>query len=350
MCGRRKVRVVLIGGSGYAGFEVIRILLRHPLAELVGVYGPPKELGPMESFYPLLAKQVALSQELFDVDKIAALGVDLAMLCVPHKVAMDYVPKLRAKGIRCIDWSADYRFKDRAVYEKWYSPHTDPAGLAEAVYGLPEYFADRIRTAGLVANPGCYPTSATLALAPVINAGLVHPAGIICNSVSGISGAGRTPALKFHYPERNENFEAYGVGSHRHMPEIEQNLKTITGKEVDVLFQPHLAPMDRGILSTIYAQPTRDVTTEQLTDVLRKAYADKPFVRVRAPSASSGQGEPLPATKYVANTNFCDIAAVAAKGRVILISALDNLIKGASGQAVQNMNLMFGFEETTGLY
>ena len=342
MSNAKKIKVALIGGSGYAGFEVIRILLRHPHAELVGVYGPPKELGPMEGFYPQLTKQVPLAQELFDVEKIAALGVELAMLCVPHKVAMDYVPRLRAKGIRVIDWSADYRFNDRAVYEKWYCPHVDPAGLAEAVYGLPEYFADQIRTAGLVANPGCYPTSATLALAPIITAGLIQPTGIICNSVSGVSGAGRTPSLKFHYPERNENFEPYGVGNHRHMPEIEQNLKTLTGQEVDVLFQPHLSPMDRGILSSIYATPTRAVTTEELTAVLQRAYADKPFVRVRT--------DVLPATKYVSGTNFCDLAARSAKGRVILFAAIDNLIKGASGQAVQNMNIMFGLDETTGLY
>jgi N-acetyl-gamma-glutamyl-phosphate reductase len=339
-----KIRVVLIGGSGYAGFEVIRILLRHPQAQLVGVYGPEKELGPMEQFYPLLSKQVTLSQELFDVEKIAAVKPHVAMLCVPHKVAMDYVPKLRAKGIRCIDWSADYRLKDSAVYEQWYCPHVDPKGLAEAVYGLPEYFADKIKTAGLIANPGCYPTSATLALAPMLKAGLIQPTGIICNSVSGISGAGRTPSLKFHYPERNESFEPYGVGSHRHMPEIEQNLKTIAGREVDVLFQPHLAPMDRGILSSIYATPTRQTSTAELIKVLQDAYADKPFVRVR------GEKDPLPATKYVAFTNFCDLTARLAKGRVVLFAAIDNLIKGASGQAIQNMNLMFGLDETTGLY
>ncbi|MFB3892858.1 MAG: N-acetyl-gamma-glutamyl-phosphate reductase [Phycisphaerae bacterium] len=342
MCSELKIKVVLIGGSGYAGFEVIRGLLRHPNAELVGIYGPPNELGPMEDFYPLLSKQVPLAQELFDLEKVAAVKPDLAMLCVPHKVAMDYVPKLRARGIRCIDWSADYRLKDKAVYEKWYCPHVDPKGLAEAVYGLPEYFADKIKTAGLVANPGCYPTSATLALAPVLKAGLVQPTGIICNSISGVSGAGRAPSLKNHYPERNENFEPYGVGNHRHMPEIEQNLKAITGREVDVLFQPHLCPMDRGIMSSIYATPTRDVTTEELTDVLKKAYADKPFVRVRT--------DILPATKYVAYTNFCDLAARSAKGRVVLFAAIDNLIKGASGQAIQNMNLMFGLDETAGLY
>jgi len=340
---KRTIPVVLIGGSGYAGFEAIRLLLRHPAAKLVAVFGPPNELGPMEQFYPLLSKQVRLSQELFEADKVAATGAELAMFCVPHKVAMSCVPQLRKRGLRCIDWSADYRFSDRAVYEKWYCPHEDPAGLAEAVYGLPEYFAPRIKKAGLVANPGCYPTAATLALAPILQAGLIEPTGIIVNSISGVTGAGRTPSLKNHYPERNESFEPYGVGNHRHMPEIEQNLKAITGKEVDLLFQPHLCPMDRGIMSSIYARPTRDVTTDQLTDVLSAAYDGKPFVRVR-------KGDVLPATKYVAHTNFCDVAARAAKGRVVLFSAIDNLIKGASGQAVQNMNLMFGLDETTGLY
>jgi len=338
----KRVRVVLIGGSGYAGFEVIRLLLRHPAAGLVGIFGPANELGPMEQFYPLLSKQVRLSQELFDVEKVAAAGAELAMLCVPHKVAMSYVPQLRKRGIRCIDWSADYRLKDRAVYEKWYCPHEDPAGLAEAVYGLPEFFAEQIKTAGLVANPGCYPTAATLGLAPLLLAGLIEPTGIIVNSVSGVTGAGRTPSLKNHYPERNESFEPYGVGNHRHMPEIEQNLKTITGREVDLLFQPHLCPMDRGILSSIYARPTRSATTEELTEVFQAAYADKPFVRVRT--------DVLPATKYVAYTNFCDVAVRAAKGRVVVFSAIDNLIKGASGQAVQSMNLMFGMDETVGLH
>ena len=337
-----KIRVVLIGGSGYAGLEAIRWLLRHPGAELVGVFGPQDELGPMEGFYPLLSKQVSLSQELFAPDRVAATGADLAMLCVPHKVAMGYVPALRAAGLRVIDWSADYRLADAAEYEKWYCPHTDPDGLAEAVYGLPEYYADRIAAAGLVANPGCYPTCAALALAPVIRAGLIEPDGIVVNAVTGISGAGRTPSLKYHFPERNENFEPYGVGTHRHMPEMEQVLTDITGRKTTLLFQPHLCPMDRGMLCSIYARPAGEVTAEQLTEVLQDAYAEKPFVRVRT--------DVLPATKHIANTNFCDIAARAAKGVVILFSALDNLIKGASGQAIQNMNIMFGLDETTGLY
>jgi len=341
MTDNKTIRVVLVGGSGYAGFEVIRWLLRHPQAEIVGVFGPENELGAMDEFYPLLTGLTDLTQELFQPEKLASLNADLAMLCVPHKVAMSYVPALREAGLRVIDWSADYRLADVSLYEQWYCPHTDPAGLAEAVYGLPEFFRDRIAKAPIVANPGCYPTSATLALAPILQAGLIEPIGIVVNSGSGVSGAGRTPSLKCHFPERNENFEAYAVGIHRHMPEIEQNLKTISGTDVDVLFVPHLIPMDRGILSTIYATPTRDVTTEELTQTLQAAYANEPFVRVRT--------NILPATKYVAGTNFCDVAAVSVKGRVVLFGAIDNVIKGASGQAIQNMNIMFGLDETTGL-
>jgi len=338
----KKIRVVLVGGSGYAGFEAIRWLSRHPHAELVGVFGPAGELGAMDEFYPLLTKQVTLAQELFDPQRVAGLGADLAMLCVPHKVAMGYVPALRAHGLRVIDWSADYRLGDPKVYQQWYCPHEDLEHLKEAVYGLPEYFADRIRTANLVANPGCYPTCSVLPLAPLLKAGLIAADDIVVNAVSGISGAGRTPSLPYHYPQRNENFEPYKVGSHRHMPEIEQTLSAITGRKVAVLFQPHLCPMDRGMLCSIYATPTREVTADQVASVLEQAYADKPFVRVRR--------DVLPATKYVSGTNFCDVHGTVAKGKVVLFSALDNLIKGASGQAIQNMNLMFGFDETAGLY
>ncbi len=339
----KTIRVLLVGGSGYAGFEAVRWLLRHPQAELVGVFGPAEELGPMETFYPLLSKQVTLGQELFVPDAVAALGADVAMLCVPHKVAMSYVPALRAAGLRVIDWSADYRLKDRGLYEQWYCPHTDPAGLADAVYGLPEYFAEQIKTADLVANPGCYPTCTVLPLAPLLTAGLVEPEGIVASAVSGVSGAGRKPSLKNHFPERNENFEPYAVGGHRHQPEMEQTLREITGRAVELLFQPHLCPMDRGMLCSIYARPARRTTHEELTATLDAAYAAAPFVRVR-------RGDLVPATKYVSYTNFCDVYATVNKGRVVLFSALDNVIKGASGQAIQNMNLMFGLDETTGLY
>jgi N-acetyl-gamma-glutamyl-phosphate reductase len=342
MAKNKTIRVVLIGGSGYAGLEAVRWLGRHPHAQLAGIFGPPGELGPMDAFYPLLSKQVTLSQELFDPRRIADLGADLAMLCVPHKVAMSYVPVLRQAGLRVIDWSADYRFSDPDLYAKWYCPHEDPEHLKEAVYGLPEYFADQIRSAGLVANPGCYPTCSVLPLAPLLAAGLIAPDDIVVNAVSGVSGAGRTPSLKNHYPERNENFEPYNVGSHRHMPEIEQMLSVLAGRPVTVLFQPHLCPMDRGMLCSIYAKPIGHVSADDVTAALEQAYADKPFVRVRR--------DVLPATKYVSGTNFCDVFGTVAKGKVVLFGALDNLIKGASGQAIQNMNLMFGFDETAGLY
>jgi len=344
----KNINVVLVGGSGYTGFEIIRILLRHPHARLVASCGE-SQFGPLEAIHPHFAKCVPLVQEAFDADRITAHNPDVAILCAPHKVAMQYVPQLRSRGIRCIDLSADYRLKDRALYEKWYCPHTDADGLAEAVYGLPEFYADAIRTAGLVANPGCYPTSATLPLAPLLRAGLIEPEGIIVNSASGVSGAGKSPSQKNHYPERNENYEAYGVGNHRHTPEIEANLThlltgtPLAGRNIDLIFQPHLVPMDRGILSTIYATPARPTSVDELTQCLQTTYGDKPFVRVRT-------GDVLPATKYVSHTNFCDIAVRVVKGKVVLFGALDNMLKGASGQAIQNMNLMFGFEETAGLY
>jgi len=335
------IKVALIGGSGYTGFEGIRILKRHRAAELVGIYGPAEEVGPITGFYPLLSRTVEMDQQLYDAAQVAE-KADVALLCVPHKVAMSYVPALRDAGVRVIDWSADYRLHDRAVYEKWYCPHTDPDRLTEAVYGLPEYFAGQIATAGLIANPGCYPTCALLPLIPVIKAGMIEPTGIVVNAISGVSGAGRKAAPAFHFPHRNENFEPYAPGLHRHMPEMDQVLTDTTGVESRVLFVPHLCPMDRGMLCSIYARPARQVTADEVVEVLQAAYADAPFVRVRT--------DILPATRYVSTTNFCDVAARVERGQVILFSALDNLLKGASGQAIQNMNIMFGLEETMGLY
>ncbi|MHC4716994.1 MAG: N-acetyl-gamma-glutamyl-phosphate reductase [Planctomycetota bacterium] len=335
------IRVALIGGSGYTGFEAIRILTRHPQAELVGIYGPADEVGPITDFYPLLSKTVEMDQQLYDPARLAG-RADVALLCVPHKVAMSYVPGLRDAGLRVIDWSADYRLHDQDTYERWYCPHTDGARLAEAVYGLPEHFADRIATADLVANPGCYPTCASLPLIPVIKAGLIEPTGIVVNAITGVSGAGRKPAPAFHFPHRNENFEPYAPGVHRHMPEMDQVLTETTGIESQVVLVPHLCPMDRGMLCSIYARGARDVTAEEIVEVLQGAYADAPFVRVRS--------DVLPATRHVSTTNFCDIAVRVERGQVILFSALDNLLKGASGQAIQNMNIMFGLDQTTGLY
>lgn len=340
--GAKKVRAAVIGASGYAGFEALRWLQRHPHVEVTGLFGPESELGPIESFYPELSGVVPLAQQLFDAAKVAEVA-DIALLAVPHVVAMQFVPKLRDAGLRVIDWSADYRLKDAAEYAKWYGhEHTDTAHLAEAVYGLPEWFRAEVAGAKLIANPGCYPTCSALPLAPLLKERLIDDADIVVNAVSGVSGAGRKPSQSNHYPERNENFEPYGVGTHRHMPEMEQTLSAITGRKIELLFTPHLCPMTRGMLSTIYARPTRDdLSVERCVEVLQAAYANEPFVRVRT--------KVLPATKYVSDTNFCDIGVRVAKGRVMLFGALDNLVKGASGQAIQNLNILFGFDERTGL-
>jgi N-acetyl-gamma-glutamyl-phosphate reductase len=240
-----------------------------------------------------------------------------------------------------VDFSADYRLASAEVFSQWYGQkHPDPERLGKVPYGLPELFRDQIVDAPLVANPGCYPTSTILALAPLLKAGLIEPAGIIVDSKSGISGAGRTPKLLTHYPECNESFSAYAVGHHRHTPEIDRFLSMAAGTEVEVIFTPHLVPMDRGILTTAYSRPKGSPTEEELLGTLGDFYAEEPFVRVV---------DHLPATKDTAGTNYVHITARIVRGRVLTISCIDNLIKGASGAAVQNFSLMYGYPETTGM-
>jgi len=254
---------------------------------------------------------------------------------------MEFVPKLLDAGLKVIDFSADYRLKDTSVYEKFYEvKHTDTANLARAVYGLPELFREKIKGAKLVANPGCYPTGALLAVAPLLKEGLVETESIIINAVTGVSGAGRNPSSKFHFPNMNENLFAYGIGSHRHMPEMEQIASQIAGSDVQMLFQPHVGPFDRGILSTVYCQPKGKVSSEKLLKLYNDFYAGEPFVQIRSDA---------PAIKDVAGTNYCHIFVTCTKGRILSFSAIDNLVKGASGQAVQNMNIVFGLKETIGL-
>jgi len=244
-------------------------------------------------------------------------------------------------GRRVVDFSADYRLNDAEVYAQWYGQkHADPARLGKVVYGLPELFRKDIVPAQLVANPGCYPTSVILALAPLLKAGMIDPKTIIVDSKSGVSGAGRTLKLTTHYPECNESISAYNVGRHRHQPEIDQILSMAAGSPVEVVFAPHLVPMDRGILSTTYSQPTATVEEKTVLQTIRDFYADEPFVRVV---------DHFPGTKDSMGTNFCDITARVVRGRVLTFSCLDNLIKGASGAAVQNFNLMYGYPETTAL-
>jgi N-acetyl-gamma-glutamyl-phosphate reductase len=265
---------------------------------------------------------------------------DVALCCLPHKVSMGFVPKLLDAGLKVIDFSADYRIRDVAVYEKYYARHTDTANLKHAAFGLPELFRGRIEGAKLVANPGCYPTGAALAVAPLLKNDLIETDCIIVNSVTGASGAGNKPSGKFHFPNMNENFFPYGIGTHRHMPEIEQIASDVAGKNVTVLFQPHVGPFDRGILSTVYCTPKETVSNEQLDLLYRDFYAGEPFIQIRRDA---------PSVKDVAGTNYCHVYPTSVKGRIVSFSAIDNLVKGASGQAIQNMNIIFGLEETLGL-
>jgi len=335
-----KVKVAVLGGSGYTAVELVKILLRHPGAEIAAVTSRQGE--HVADLHPSLLGRLDLRCEPFDADALKAKGVRVAFGCLPHGTSMEAIPPLLACGVRVVDLSADYRLRDPRLYLEWYKEtHRDTANLAHAVYGLPEVYGDKIDAARLVANPGCYPQTAILGLAPLVASGLIELSGIIIDSKSGVSGAGRTPKLPYHFPECNENFAAYAVGTHRHTPEIEQVLSDIAGGPVAVIFTPHLVPMDRGIFSTIYATPTRPVTETELTELYRAYYAGKPFVRVRAG---------FPATKDTTGTNFLDLAVkVVRGGKVVVLAAEDNLVRGASGVAVQNFNRMFGFPEAAGL-
>jgi N-acetyl-gamma-glutamyl-phosphate reductase len=334
-----KVRVAILGGSGYTAVELIKILLRHPGAEIVAITSRQDE--HIADLHPSLLGRLDLRCQLFDADALKAKGVQCAFGCLPHGTSMESIPPLLDRGIRVVDLSADYRLRDVKVYEQWYKEtHHDAKNLAIAVYGLPEVYGSYMSDAKLIANPGCYPQTAILGLAPLVAKKLIELTGIVIDSKSGVSGGGRTPKLNSHFPECNESVSAYAVGSHRHTPEIEQALSDIAGESVSVIFTPHLMPMDRGILSTIYATPTKPVSEPELAELYRSYFADKPFVRVRTN---------LPATKDTTGTNFLDVCVKVVRGKVLIITAEDNLVRGASGVAVQNFNRMFGFDERTGL-
>lgn len=333
-------RVAILGATGYTALELIKLLLRHPEVEITALTSRQEGSPHVASVHPSLAGRLNLKLE--DIGAIAvASRADCVFCCLPHGVAATVAPHLVAAGVKVIDFSADYRLDDAASYEQWYGQkHADPERMGRVVYGLPELFREQIAAAQIVANPGCYPTSAILALTPLLKAGLIEPTDIIIDSKSGVSGAGRTPKLIYHFPECNESISAYNVGRHRHTPEIEQIIRRGSGKEVSVIFTPHLVPMDRGILTTTYSRPTSQVTEEQLFKTFREFYAEQPFVRIV---------DHLPGSKDTADTNFCDITVRVVRGRVLTISCLDNLIKGASGAAVQNFNLMYGYPETMAL-
>jgi N-acetyl-gamma-glutamyl-phosphate reductase len=343
------IRTAILGPTGYTGLYLIELLSRHPSARITYLASHRDEPPDITRVFPQLLGRI--DPEIAacrPIDPAAiAREADVVFLGLPHRAAMAYVPGLLDAGLRVIDLSADYRLADAALYAKVYGhAHEDGKRLKEAVYGLPELFGDDLPGAKLVANPGCYPTAAALAIAPLLKHGLVRADGIIINAASGVTGAGKTPAAHLHFAEQNESFMPYGaIGGHRHQPELEQTLAIIAGRPIHALFVPHLLPLDRGILETIYLDPAGpDVTQEDLFDAYREEFAGDVFVRVR---------NDLPNVKHVRDTNFCDLTVRLAgppdQPKVVAFAALDNMIKGASGQAVQNMNLVFEINETAGL-
>ena len=335
--------VAVVGGTGYAGAELVRILWGHPHVDLTLITSRQYADRPFAEVYPAMAGIVNLACQSYAEDAVAE-SADVIFTALPHAASMGVVAGLVARGRKVIDLSADFRLKDQKVYEAWYGPHQAPHLLKTAVYGLPElYYAD-IESADLVGNPGCYPTSVLLPLLPFIKAPFVDPEGIVADSKSGTSGAGRSVSLVTHFCEVNEAFRAYNVAKHRHNPEMDEILSYVAGHEVHITFTPHLVPMTRGMLTTIYVRLKEDISEQDVASHLEKFFEDKPFVRI-CPAGT------WPNTMHVRGTNYCDIGFQLDKkaNRLILISAIDNLVKGASGQAVQNMNVMLGFAETAGL-
>jgi N-acetyl-gamma-glutamyl-phosphate reductase len=339
-----KIRVAILGASGYTARELLLLLLRHPHVEIAAVTTRQegKEGTPLVSeLHPSLYGRLAIRCEPLDAEELARRGVRCVFACLPHGVSMEIVPALVRLGLRVIDLSADYRLRDPQIYQEWYGePHHDPDHLRLAVYGLPEIYGPQIREALLVANPGCYPQTVILGLAPLIAHDCIEREDIIADSKSGVSGAGRAPRQHTHFPECNESVAAYSLGKHRHTPEMEQVLSDVASAPVRIIFTPHLVPMDRGIFSTIYVRPRRAVSEAELFELYRDYYARAPFVRI-VPH--------LPNSKDTTGTNFCDITLRLVRDRIVVLACEDNLIRGASGVAVQNFNLMFGFDETTAL-
>jgi N-acetyl-gamma-glutamyl-phosphate reductase len=338
------LRVGIVGVSGYTGEELIRILVNHPQVKISGLFSSSFYGKSIAEIFPEFSAKLDLACLKPDVKNIVD-KCDIVFLALPHTTSMDLVPQLVKAGKRVIDLSADYRLKDFKAYEKFYQyKHKDKINLKSAVYGLPEMHRAQIKKARIVANPGCYPTAAILALAPLAALGAADFSSVIIDAKSGVSGAGRKKTEEFFSSSAKEDFKAYKVGVHQHTPEISQALSSLVGKKVKVTFVPHLLPVKIGILETIYIKksPKAKNKKQKLVDLYKKFYKSEPFVKIKA------EGE-FPALKDVVGTNFCEIGIRDEADSLIAISAIDNLIKGASGQAVQNMNIMCGFPETTGL-
>lgn len=333
------VTAAVVGASGYTGVELFRLLAGHPEVKLIGAYDIHNVGKLVGEVHPNLREIVNLKIVKPDYLKIGK-RTDVVFVATPHRVAMKFVPKLLKGKAKIIDLSADYRFDDVKVYERYYTKHESP--MVKGVYGLPELHRAKIKRARLVANPGCYPTAATLSLAPLIKQRLIDLDHIVIDAKTGTSGAGATPSEATHHPLVCANIRAYAATTHRHAPEINQELSKLAGGNVEAHFTPHLVSIVRGILSTTHVFLRKSTSKKSLLDLYRKFYASEPFVRVL---------EELPQVNFVVGSNYCDIGFEpdAAGNRLVVVSAIDNLVKGASGQAIQNMNLMFGFDETEGL-
>ena len=340
----KKLNIAITGSSGYTGGELYRLLLQHPAVTVTAVTSEKSAGQPITTIFPHLAGLTELLCEPLDPDTIAK-KADFVFLALPHVMAQDMVYRFHALGKKIVDLSADYRLSDPAVYEQWYEhSHRYPELLKIAAYGLPELHREKIKKSALIANPGCYPTGAILGLAPLIKEGWIDPKSIIIDSKSGVSGVGRSSSLAYHYPEVNEGLMAYKIGTHRHTPEIEQELSALSGGQVTISFTPHLIPMNRGILTTIYASVLKQADSGRVHALYQKFYRSEPFVRVLP-------RDQFPNVRNVRSANFCDIGVTvdSRTGRVVVVTAIDNLVKGAAGQAIQNMNLMMGFDEIAGL-
>ncbi|MDA3970836.1 MAG: N-acetyl-gamma-glutamyl-phosphate reductase [Desulfobulbaceae bacterium] len=338
------LKVGIVGASGYTGVELTRLLVNHPGVELVVATSRQHAGRKLSDVYPNLRGLTDLVCEDVVLEQLVD-RADLFFTAVPHQTAMNIVPAFLEAGKKVVDLSADFRIDDASVYEAWYQTHIAQEYLAEAVYGLPELNRVAIAKARLVANPGCYPTSIILGLAPLLKHRIIDAGTIIADCKSGTSGAGRGAKQATLYCEVTEGFKAYSVGSHRHTPEIEQEIAKLAGNPVKMSFTPHLVPMVRGILSTVYGTLLKDVSQQEVDEMYQDFYRDEKFVRPCSPGT-------FPATQFVRGSNYCDIGlhVDTRTKRIVVVSAIDNLVKGAAGQAVQNMNLVLGFEESMGLH
>jgi len=335
------LKIGVIGATGYTGEEILKILLKIPEVRVTYISAKVDKKSNIDEVFPYFKGRLSLECDNLDVKKAIEL-CDLLFLALPHTVSLEIAPQLLKANKKVIDLSADYRL-DAKVYKDWYkAEQKDIQNLKSAVYGLPELYREEIKKAKLIANPGCYPTAAILSLAPAITAWSKEIESIIIDAKSGVTGAGRKASLDFFFSEINENLKAYKVNIHQHMPEIDQELSKLSGSKVSVVFVPHLMPINRGILETAYVRLSQSITTEKAVDVYKKFYKTEDFVRVRIDGT-------FPQIKDVVGTNFCDIGLKAEGNLLIVVTCIDNLIKGAAGQAVQNMNLMCGFKETAGL-